>query len=137
METTKEIREIQKNRSLSGDTLEDMTRKDLDNFEFLFSGLKTYYFSKAAHVEKDIAFRFNKAMKKLGINMKKALSRKNPEKAVDAELEKAGVRVEYREDKGIYFYVRDELAFFLSKPLINRFAIKDYQRYSLQTNISL
>lgn len=137
METTKEIRELQKNRPLSGDTLEDVTRKDLDNFNFLLSDTRTYCFGTFAQVERNIALRFNHALKKVGIDMEQFLSYQNPEVAIDKKMKEAGVKVEHRQDKGIYFYVRGELVFFLSKPKVNQFAAKDYQRYSIQTNIRL
>jgi len=137
METTKEIREIQKSRNLSGDTIEDITRKDSDNFDVLSFTNKTFYFNTVEKARRGVLERFDKAMQQMGINMKELLCSQEPETAVEKKIAESGVVVEHREEKGIYFYVRGELAFFISKPVVNQFAIKNWQRYSIQTNISL
>ena len=145
METTKEIREIQKTRCLSGDTLEDLSDRALDNIDCLLSKTKVFYFNDADKAKMNIGLRVDAAIKKLGIDMEKTLNNaKTSAQAslnIDKELSAQNIVIENRTQhendmqNGMYLCKNNEIVFFISNPKINKLSISNQDRYYFRTNI--
>ena len=114
--------------------LEDIRKRDIDNLQLVQKDLKEHWFDK-----EDVAMHFmghivNRILMKFGVDqlsmMKKFPGRTQVKlltKLIDKEMKKADVKVERRrysgEDfyrSGIYFYHHNEIAYWVSEPLMIR-----------------
>jgi len=113
---------------LTGDTLDDLKERDIDNLENLMKGRKRLFFKSMAEVT-----RFNSVMvfgtlEKLGVKMNPSLNGDQ----VDAMLKANNVKIEMRDQyvgddmwrAGTYIYKDNEIVTFLGGARLNKIALR-------------
>lgn len=135
-------------------TLDEINKRDIDNFNLLANEMTTKLFHKKHDAAMFMGRCLRKALLSLGIEInpkvliatRTILSLYNGFRAaaddVDKQLEKKGVRVErrsYREKEdllrsGIYIYYQNEIAYFISDPLV--VTIRGRRGIMVRTNVT-